>query len=115
MAVTTMKALLEAGVPALHIYYFGFFMMAFQFSGQSVFVGLGKARQAIFFSLLRKIVIVVPLTIALPYIPSLGVTGVFLAEPISNFVGGLACFLTMLFTLRRLAPSKSPVPSDLSG
>ena len=108
-------ALLEAGVPALHIYYFGFFMMAFQFSGQSVFVGLGKARQAIFFSLLRKIVIVVPLTIALPYVHSLGVTGVFLAEPISNFVGGLACFLTMLFTLRRLAPSKSPVPSDLSG
>ncbi|MFR3227002.1 MAG: MATE family efflux transporter, partial [Blautia massiliensis (ex Durand et al. 2017)] len=46
-------ALLAAAVPALHIYFFGFVMMAFQFSGQSVFKSLNKARQAIFFSLLR--------------------------------------------------------------
>ena len=31
----------------------------------------------------------------------LGVNGVFLAEPISNFVGGAACYLTMLFTVWR--------------
>ena len=94
--------LLEKGVPAMHIYFFGFFMMAFQFSGQSAFVGLGQSRQAVFFSLFRKIIIVVPLTILLPRIAALGVSGVFIAEPISNFVGGLASFVTMLFTVRRL-------------
>lgn len=95
-------ALIEAGVPFMHMYFFGFFMMAFQFSGQSAFVGLGQSRQAVFFSLFRKIIIVVPLTILLPRIAALGVSGVFIAEPISNFVGGLASFVTMLFTVRRL-------------
>ena len=87
--------LLQITVPALHIYFFGFFMMAFQFTGQSVFKALNYAKEAVFFSLLRKVFIVAPLTIALPYIGGLGVTGVFLAEPISNFIGGLACYLTM--------------------
>ena len=91
--------LVNAAIPALKIYYFGFFMMAFQFSGQSTFVALGKAKQAVFFSLLRKAVIVIPLTIWLPHISNLGTNGVFLAEPISNFIGGLACFITMLITV----------------
>lgn len=88
-------ALLEIAVPSLHIYFFGFFMMAFQFTGQSVFKALNYAKEAVFFSLLRKVFIVAPLTIALPYICGLGVKGVFLAEPISNFIGGLACYITM--------------------
>ena len=94
--------LLQKGAPAMHIFFFGFFMMAFHSIGQCVFVGLGKSRQAVCFSLLRKIVVVVPLTLLLPRIGGLGVSGVFLAEPISNFVSGIACFATMLWTVRRL-------------
>ena len=93
--------LLEHGTAALKLYFFGFVMMAFQFAGQTTFVALGKAKQAVFFSLFRKIVIVVPLTLVLPYVHGLGVNGVFLAEPISNFVGGLTCYLTMYFTVYR--------------
>ena len=74
--------------------------MAFQFVGQSSFQSLGKAKQAIFFSLLRKAIIVVPLTVMLPAL-GFGVKGVFLAEPISNAIGGLACFLTMWLTIYR--------------
>lgn len=88
--------LVNAAIPALKVYYFGFFMMSLQFAGQSTFVALGKSKQAVFFSLLRKAIIVIPLTILLPNLFNLGTTGVFLAEPISNFIGGLACFITML-------------------
>src|SRR5699024_2932324 len=42
------QELLDLGVPAMHLYFFGFFFMAFQFTGQSTFVGLGKAKQAVF-------------------------------------------------------------------
>ena len=91
--------LIAAGVPAMRMYYFGFFMMSFQFAGQAVFVGLGKSKKAIFFSLFRKVVIVVPLTLLLPSLFGLGTSGVFLAEPISNFIGGAACFGTMLLTV----------------
>lgn len=93
-------AMLEPGARALHLYFFGFFFMAFQFTGQSAFTALGFSKQAIFFSLLRKAVIVAPLTLLLPRF-GLGVDGVFLAEPISNCIGGLACFVTMYFTLYR--------------
>ena len=90
---------IRIGAPMLNLYFFGFVFMSFQFVGQSTFQGLGKAKQAIFFSLLRKAMIVVPLTYLLPL--WFGVEGVFLAEPISNAIGGLACFITMWFTLYR--------------
>lgn len=93
---------IHTGADMLNLYFFGFFFMAFQFVGQTTFQSLGKAKQAIFFSLFRKALIVVPLTLLLPAI-GFGVEGVFLAEPISNAVGGLACFLTMwLLIYRRL-------------
>ena len=86
------------GPKSLNIYFFGFFFMSFQFAGQSVFQALGYAKQAIFFSLLRKAFIVFPLTLILPAI-GFEVNGVFLAEPISNAIGGLACFITMYRTV----------------
>ena len=75
--------------------------MALQFTGQSTFVALGKSRQAVFFSLLRTAIIVIPLTILFPMIGGLGVHGVFLAEPVSNLIGGVACFVTMYVTVYR--------------
>ena len=97
----TQADLVEAAVPSMQIYYFGFFMMSLQFSGQTVFQALGKAKYAIFFSVLRKVVIVAPLTILLPRWITPAVNGVFLAEPISNFIGGTACFVTMLIVVRK--------------
>ena len=94
------KTALDAGVAALKLYFFGFFFMAFQFTGQSTFTALGYSKHAIFFSLFRKALIVVPLTLLLPRL-GMGVDGVFAAEPISNAIGGLACFLTMWLTVYR--------------
>ncbi len=95
------QTLIAAGHEPILIYFAAFFMMSFQFAGQSTFVALGKSKQSIFFSMLRKVIIVVPLTIILPMIPAIGVYGVFLAEPVSNVLGGLASFLTMYFTVYR--------------
>lgn len=91
--------LVEMGVRSMQIYFFGFCFMSMQFAGQSTFVALGKSRHAVFFSLLRKAFIVFPLTVLLPKVGGLGVDGVFLAEPISNLLGGAACFFTMLATI----------------
>ncbi len=95
---TSDAAIIATGPTALNIYFFGFFFMSFQFSGQSTFQSLGMAKKAIFFSLFRKVVIVAPLTLLLPAV-GFGVNGVFLAEPISNAIGGLACFITMYRTV----------------
>jgi len=92
--------LLDAGIEMLQIYFFGFVFMALQFAGQSAFQAVGDAKHAIFFSLLRKAFIVVPLTLLLPRI-GFGVKGVFMAEPISNVLGGIACYLTMHYKVYR--------------
>lgn len=96
---TSERELIEKGIPALQIYFCGIFMMALQFVGQSTNVALNRPKQAVFFSLFRKVVIVVPLTILLPMAGGLGTDGVFWAEPVSNVVGGTACFVTMLVTV----------------
>ncbi|WP_347497880.1 MATE family efflux transporter [Ruminococcus sp. YE78] len=91
-------ALIAPGIDAIKIYFFGFVFMSFQFAGQSTFQALGDAGHAIFFSLLRKVIIVIPLTLILPRV-GMGVTGVFIAEPISNMIGGLASYITMRLTV----------------
>lgn len=96
---TSDRLVIEMGVPCMHIYFFGFFFMALQFSGQTTFTGLGFSKQAVFFSIFRKVLIVIPLTLFLPLILSSPEYGVFLAEPISNLIGGGACFVTMIFTV----------------
>ena len=96
---TTEQELITEGIPAMQIYFCGFFMMALQFVGQSTYVALNRPKQAVFFSLFRKVIIVVPLTILLPMIGGLGTSGVFWAEPVSNVIGGTACFVTMMITV----------------
>ena len=86
-------------LPINMLFFFGFCFMALQFTGQASFQALGEAKYAIFFSIFRKVIIVVPLTILLPMIPALGLNGVFIAEPVSNLVGGCASFFTMLYVV----------------
>ncbi len=92
-------ALMQDAVPALNQYFAAFICMDFQYIGQTVFKSLNKKKQAIFFSLLRKVFIVVPLTYMVPYMFHMGTAGVFLAEPVSNVIGGTLCLVVMLCTV----------------
>lgn len=75
--------------------YFGAFpLMSMQMTGQSTFVALNFPKYALFFSLLRKVGLVLPLTLLLPGL-GLGVMGVFWAEFASQVIGATACFATM--------------------
>ena len=93
------EALAAAGVPAMRVYFCMFVLMSLQMAGQSIFVALGRSKNAVFFSLLRKAIINAPLTVLLAL--TLGTMGVFVAEAASQLVGGLACFLTMYVTVYR--------------
>ena len=91
--------LIQDSIPALKQYFAAFIFMDLQYIGQTVFKSLNKKKQAIFFSLLRKVFIVVPLTYLMPYVMHMGTDGVFLAEPVSNIIGSSLCFITMLCTV----------------
>ena len=96
---TSDTSLVQDTIPALNQYFAAFIFMDLQYIGQTVFKSLNKKKQAIFFSLLRKVFSVVPLTYLMPYALHMGTRGVFLAEPVSNIIGGSLCFITMLCTV----------------
>lgn len=104
------KSLMIDTVPAMKLYFAAFIFMLLQYTGQTMFKSLNKKKQAIFFSILRKVVIVVPLTYILPYVFHMGTNGVFMAEPVSNVIGGSLCFIVMLLTV---LPELKRMNSDL--
>ena len=94
-------SLVEATVPAMRAYFACYVMMAFQTVGQNTFVALGRSKEAVFFSLLRKVFLVVPCMVLLPRLFGLGVYGVFLAEPVSDLISGALAWGTMMLTAYR--------------
>lgn len=92
--------LIDLAVHCARIYFLAFPFMALQMAGQTTFVALNYPKHALFFSMLRKIILVTPLTILLPNI-GFGVDGVFWGEAISQFTGASICFLTMYFVIWR--------------
>ena len=97
---STDAATISAGIPAMRIYFSLIPFQAMQLAAQATFVGLGKSRHAIFFSLLRKAFVCAPLVVILPAL-GMGTNGVFAAEALSQLIGGLACFTTMYFVVYR--------------
>ena len=93
-------ALISAAVRCVRIYFGAFPFMALQLTGQSTFVALNYPKHALFFSLLRKVLLVTPLTLLLPGF-GFGVEGVFWAELISQAVGATACCTTMYLVIGR--------------
>lgn len=91
----------RCSITAIRVFFCMQFFMAFQSTGQSTYTALGMARHALFFSLFRKAILVIPLVFILPNLFNLGVLGVFAAEPVSDVIGGVACFVTMKIATRR--------------
>ncbi|MBQ6646204.1 MAG: MATE family efflux transporter [Clostridia bacterium] len=91
---TSDRELIALSAKCARVYFGSFPFMALQLTGQTTFVALNYPRYALFFSLLRKIVLVVPLTLLLPGL-GFGVMGVFWAELLSQIFGSSICFITM--------------------
>lgn len=95
------QQVIDCCIISIRIFFSLQFCMAFQSVGQGVFTSLGMAKHALFFSLFRKAILVIPLVLILPHLFGLGVYGVFAAEPVSDLVGGLSCFITMKIVTRK--------------
>ena len=93
--------ILQPAIPAMRRYLGAFIFMVFMSGGQTIFKALNFKKHAIFFSLFRKAMIIIPLTYVLSYALGLGSNGVFLSEAISNVIGGTACFTTMCVVVGR--------------
>ena len=92
--------LVEAGILAMWILLFGFYDVPAVCRPVRI-CRSGKIQICRILSIFRKVIIVIPLILILPTIFHLGTDGILMAEPISNFIGGTACFGTMLCTVWR--------------
>ena len=112
---TTDESLIAKTIECSRIYFGAFPFMALQLTGQTTFVALNRPKLALTFSMLRKIVLVAPLTLLLPGL-GLGVNGVFWAELISQVAGASACFTTMYLLIWRKMkqyPGMQPGPANM--
>ncbi|OUN72878.1 MATE family efflux transporter [Faecalibacterium sp. An58] len=91
--------LIALGTAPLRIYMLGYFFMGAQLACQQTFLGLGEARISMFIALLRKVILLLPLSLVIPRVfGALGLSqllGLYLAEPISDIVSASTC--TILF------------------
>ena len=93
-------------VRATRIYFVAFLFMTLMYIGQTSYKALNRRGRSIFFSIFRKVILVVPLTYLLPMIMEPAVNGVFAAEPVSNVIGGSASFFTMWYYVSHIAKKK---------
>lgn len=81
----------EAGINGLRIYWAVMPVVGFQIIASNYFQAIGKARLATFLSLLRQIIVLLPLVMILPHF--WGTTGVWIANPISDLVAAVISFV----------------------
>ncbi|MGI6181902.1 MAG: MATE family efflux transporter [Agathobaculum sp.] len=91
-------ALVDMTAWALRIYFAVGFTMAFQGTFQQCFVALGEAKISLFLALERKVILLIPLILILPYFLADKLFAVFLAEPVADL---LAAATTTVLFLRR--------------
>lgn len=90
--------IIQMGIPAVRVFMFSMAIMGTQSACQQTFLALGEAKISMFLALLRKVILLFPLALILPHVGGLGVWGLFLAEPISDFLA--ACTTTIMFYFR---------------
>ncbi len=94
------KELLETGVHGLRIFLFALPLVGFQIITGNYFQAIGKAGIAAFLSMMRQVIVLIPLLFLLPRY--YGLTGVWLAGPVSDVISAMVVSFFLIRELRRL-------------
>jgi len=92
-------ALIEVGSKGLRIFMFMLPIIGFQIISASYFQAIGKPKHAMFLSLSRQVLLLIPAILILPRLFNLGLTGIWMAGPVADFGASL---LTGILLYREL-------------
>lgn len=95
---------IDCAVNCLQITTICFWLVGFQIVVTNYFQSLGLAGRAIFLSLTRQIIFMIPLLLLLP--PHMGLNGVWAAFPISDTIATLVTALLLLLQIKKLKTFK---------
>ena len=88
-------AMVDYAAAPLRIYCAALFLFGIQLACQMTFVAIGYAKSSILVAVMRKFVLLLPLIFLMPHLVSNPVMGVYLAEPVADFLAVL--FTAFLF------------------
>ncbi len=97
---TESQELLEIGMRGLRIYFLAFPLIGFQIITSSYFQSVGKAGIAAILSLLRQVIVLIPILIFLPGV--IGLDGVWASAPISDTVSALVVSFFLIREMKKL-------------
>lgn len=85
------------------IFFGGIWAFGAQMACQSTFMALGQAKTSLFLALLRKVILLVPLAMILPWLTN-SVMGIYVAEPIADFLASATTLTLFLSRRKKLLP-----------
>jgi putative MATE family efflux protein len=94
------SAQIECAVNCLRITTLGFWMVGFQIVSTNFFQSLGMAGKAMFLSLTRQVLFMIPMLMLLP--PFFGLDGVWSCYPICDVVATVITTLMLVWQVRRI-------------
>ena len=97
---------IECAVNCLKITTIGFWIVGFQIVGTNFFQSLGMAGKAVFLSLTRQIIFMIPLLLILPHY--YGLNGVWSCYPICDVVASIVTAFMLVWQIRKI--KRSPLP-----
>lgn len=104
---TDSAELIDVTANGLHIAMIVFWAVGFQIVSTTLFQSMGMAGKAIFLSLARQVIFLIPLLIIMPR--AMGLNGVWAAFPASDMCATLATLFMVLWQIRRLR--RQPLPN----
>ncbi|MEG0146457.1 MAG: MATE family efflux transporter, partial [Clostridia bacterium] len=101
-------ALSAYAIWAMRIYMATSLMFGAQIACQQTFIAIGNAKISVFLALLRKVLLLIPLIMILPHMVPNKVMGVFLAEPIADFLAVCTTCVLFFLSYRKLGQESDP-------
>lgn len=96
--------LLSIAPNIVRLFFLGMSVMGIQFACQNTFMALGESLISLILASLRKIILLIPLTLILPKF--YGINGVFYAEPIADTIAFIVTLTTFIFFFNRILNRK---------
>lgn len=104
MAFMQDEAQINCAINCLRITTLTFWMVGFQIVGTNFFQSLGMAGRAVFLSLTRQIIFMIPMLLILP--PRFGLDGVWSCFPVCDFAAALVTGIMLTYQIRKIKNKK---------
>lgn len=98
------EAQITCAINCLRITTLTFWMVGFQIVGTNFFQSLGMAGRAVFLSLTRQIIFMIPMLLILP--PRFGLDGVWACFPVCDFAAAVVTAIMLTVQIKKIKNKK---------